>query len=92
MTPLETFLFCLVSAVLSAVGTISLLTKKFMTKEECELKHKTIGTEFSTVSDSIDEMCGKQDLMFKMLRSVIVHLDIPKEDIERILNMTKESS
>ena len=76
MSALESILFAVVSAFIACILLIHRLSGQFVLKSECGLKH-----------DGLAGLKAQQDLIFRMLRAVIVHLDIPKEEIERILNM-----
>jgi hypothetical protein len=82
-TPLEAFLFALLAAVISCVGLFFTLASRFVTKAECDLAHKQV---LSYESD-IAGLCKDIKLIFRMLRAVVVNMDIPREELEKILNM-----
>ncbi len=85
-TPLEAFLFAMLAAFISCVGLLITLSSRFVTKNECSLAHK----EVVLFRDEMESLCVDIRLIFKMLRAVVVHMDIPREDIEKILNMSAD--
>jgi hypothetical protein len=57
--------------------------RQYQTRVQCDERH-------ASVCKGMDDLTGKQDrdtaLIMRMLRSLIVHSDIPEAEKERILN------
>jgi hypothetical protein len=82
-TPLETILITFVSALVVGIIVRSVTAHKFVTCDDCE-KHRG---SFQEELDSISAKDGKDHAMIlRMLRSIVVHLEIPSDKKEAILN------
>ena len=85
---LETMLIALLSAFISCAGLFFALTRIFMTRKECNLNLRANNSTESQTCRKIDELINAQSLQFRMLRSIIVNMDIDKQEKEKILNMS----
>jgi len=90
-------LFTALGAVVAGVVIRMLSDKRFVTQSECAARHASDCQMSSQLIAKIDEMRegqekfqasvdAKNSLVFRMLRSMVVYMDIPQEQKERILN------
>jgi uncharacterized membrane protein YozB (DUF420 family) len=84
---LETTLIALITAIVSCVGLFIAMGKVFMTRRECELHNRAIESADTETCKKIQELLNIQSLQFRMLRTIIVYMDIPQDKKEAILNM-----
>ncbi|WMW65769.1 hypothetical protein [Nitratidesulfovibrio liaohensis] len=78
-TPLELVLLTgFISAVI-ALGVRIWLGSRFVPHEQCRLQH-------DASADSLDNVNTKLNILFRMLRALVVHSDIPKDTQAQILN------
>jgi hypothetical protein len=85
---METMLIAILTAIISCIALFLTMGKVFMTRRECALQHQAVQTADSETAGKIQELIHIQSLQFKMLRSLIVYMDIPKEKKDAILNMS----
>ncbi|MBA4357372.1 MAG: hypothetical protein C0405_06565 [Desulfovibrio sp.] len=82
-TPLETALITFASALVVGILVRFVTSQKFVTCDDCE-KHR------GTFQEELEAVAGKDKadhgMMLRMLRSIVVHLNIPREKQEEILN------
>jgi hypothetical protein len=62
--------------------------KVFMTRRECALQHQAVTKADGDAAEKLDALIDSQRLQFQMMRAIIVYMDIPQGEKERILNMT----
>lgn len=73
-------------AVLSGLvglGTWVVTAAKYQTRSQCDERHAGVCREICALTARQDRDTG---LVMRMLRSLIVHSNIPKDEQERILN------
>jgi hypothetical protein len=73
-------------AVLSGIvglGTWVVTCARYQTRSGCDERHGLVCRDICAVREKQDR---DTSLIMRMLRSLIVHSDIPKEEQERILN------
>lgn len=81
LTGLETFLLCVLSAFIASVTMLLGLTKKFVLKSECVLTH-------GPLMKALNEINVNQRILFRMLRAIVVNMEIPVDEKTKILNMS----
>jgi uncharacterized membrane protein YraQ (UPF0718 family) len=90
-------LFTALGAVVAGVVIRMLSDKRFVTQSECAARHASDCRMSTQLISKIDElkssqdkfqeaMAGKNALLFRMLRSMVAHMDLTAEQRERILN------
>jgi len=89
---------CTVLGAVVAGIVIRLLTgNRFVTQQECRARHASDCQMRTQLFEKIDELRAgqkqfqesvdaKNSMVFRMLRSMVVYMDIPQEQKERILN------
>jgi len=96
-TGLETLLISATSVFVGAVGMLLSACNRYVTKKECQLKHenedniyKSLKNDFTTFKEELKEsqreVKKNQEGQSKMLRAIILYLDIPDEKKQEILN------
>ena len=90
MTPahfsdLETILISFCSVVVACACLFFAMGRVYPTRKECEIRHAN-----NSVQQSIKMIERSQRLQFEMLRAVIINMDLPKAEQERIINMKVE--
>lgn len=94
---LISFLCTALGAVVSGVVLRVLSDKRFVTVSECAARHASDCQMSDQLIAKMDELKigqerfqasvdAKNALMFRMLRSMVVHMDLTPEQKERILN------
>jgi len=78
-TPLELLLSGGFISTLTAVFVRIWLGSKFVPRDQCRLQHEAS-------EDSLDGVNAKLTILFRMLRALVVHSDIPKDTQAQILN------
>jgi len=78
-TPLELLLLTAFVSSLTAVSVRIWLGSKFVPRDQCRLRHEAS-------EDSLDGVNAKLTILFRMLRALVVHSDIPKDTQAQILN------
>jgi len=78
-TPLELLLLTAFISALTAVSVRIWLGSKFVPREQCRLRH-------DASEDTFDAVSSKLNILFRMLRALVVHSDIPKDIQAQILN------
>lgn len=90
-------LFTALGAVIAGILIRMLTGNRFVTQSECAARHAgdcQMNTqliskidELKTSQDKFQEaMAGKNALLFRMLRSMVAHMNLTPEQRERILN------
>lgn len=85
-TPLETMGIAAFFSLMSAVAVRLLFSRSFVTRVQCSSEREKLCLEREQIRELMTALKEGQRIQFKMLRSVIVHLDIPAEKREEILN------
>lgn len=89
-SPLEAVLLGMLISVLTGVLIRWLTVRSFVSCEDCEQKHKIIEAGLQTMRDERKEDLKTQkqtmNIIFRMLRGLIIFSDIPQEKKEEILN------
>jgi hypothetical protein len=83
----ETVLISAIMAVLSAGGAILGMTKKFVAKTDCAYHHNSVIQSDTEIKARLAQISDKQDLQFKMLRTMILHMELPADKKSDLLNM-----
>lgn len=85
----------MLSAITAFVACITLLlifSRNFMTCKACNIRHELLekeGKDANRIAErQIAQLIKKHDIQFRMLREIIVHLDLPADKKAKILNMT----
>lgn len=97
-TPLETTLISILIAIVAGWGTFLGMGKRFMTRAECLLYQEKSAlaenqaihnrrAEDKQIKKDVDKLLSTTNLQFRMLREIIVYMDIPAENKTKILNM-----
>lgn len=89
-TGVETVMISLFTSFLSCAGTIVAMSKKFVVKGDCFFHHQTAQREDDGIKEKLERINDKQDLQFRMLRIIIIHMDMPNDKKGEILNMRAE--
>lgn len=89
-TPLETVLITFASALVVGLIVRAVAGRNHMTCDQCQAHREALDEELDAVRAG-HEAAGKKDkedhaMMLRMLRSIVVHLDIPTDKKEAILN------
>lgn len=90
-------LFTVLGAVVAGVVIRVVTGASFVTQTECAARHASdckMNTELISKIDGLktsqdkfqETMAGKNALLFRMLRSMVAHMDLTAEQRERILN------
>lgn len=90
-------LFTALGAVIAGIVIRMLTGNRFVTQQECTARHASdcqMSTQLITKIDELktgqrefqESVAAKNALMFRMLRSMVVYMDISQEQKERILN------
>lgn len=90
-------LFTVLGAVVAGVVIRVVTGASFVTQTECTARHAgdcKMNTELISKIDGLktsqdkfqETMAGKNALLFRMLRSMVAHMDLTAEQRERILN------
>lgn len=90
-------LFMALGSVVTGVIIRVLTGKRFVSQQECSARHANdcyMSTQLIAKIDELktgqekfqDSVDAKNSLVFRMLRSMVVYMDIPQEQKERILN------
>lgn len=90
-------LFTALGAVIAGVVIRMLTGGRWVTQSECQARHASDCQVSTQLISKIDElkvsqdkfqetMAGKNALLFRMLRSMVAHMDLTPEQRERILN------
>lgn len=90
-------MFTALGAVVAGVVIRMLSDKRFVMQSECAARHSgdcKMNTELISKIDGLktsqdrfqETMAGKNALLFRMLRSMVAHMDLTAEQRERILN------
>lgn len=90
-------LFSALGAIVAGVVIRVMTGASFVTQSECAARHASDCKMNTDLNDKIDEvrtgqekfqaaMAMKNGHMFRMLRAIVVYMDIPQEQKERILN------
>ena len=82
------------SLAIGALGALWGASKGYVTKESCRERHKSEAEACKSLHDhedgdvkkDISDIKRSQSTLFRMVRSLIVHSEIPAEAKERILN------
>lgn len=85
-SPLETLLIALFFGILSAIVEHFFLGRKFMTREECAAYHSQDDDIRSDVEGKIDELNRKHNVVFRMVRGLVIYSNINETEKERLLN------
>ena len=90
-------LFTALGAVIAGIVLRMLTGNRFVTQSECTARHASdcqMSTQLISKIDELrssqdkfqDTMAGKNALLFRMLRSMVAHMNLTPEQRERILN------
>ncbi|WP_024333112.1 hypothetical protein [Desulfotignum balticum] len=90
-------LFTVLGAIIAGIVIRVLTGSRFVTQSECTARHSGDCRSNEDLIAKIEEMRkgqekfqesvdAKNSLVFRMLRSMVVYMDIPQEQKERILN------
>ena len=82
---LETILISFCSVVVACGGLFFLMVRIYPTRKECEARHAN-----DQLQRTIMKIEKSQRLQFEMMRAMIIHMDLPKGEQERIINMKIE--
>ena len=80
-------LIAVVSVILSAITLLLGMGKIFMTRRECRLQHQAIDATDGQTAQRMQELIKIQKAQFQMLRSIVLYMQIPEDQKEKILNM-----
>ena len=89
---METILIALITALVSCVGLFFAMSKVFMTRKECQVHLQNNTSSESQTCKKIDQLMNIQNLQFRMLRTMILYMDLPQDKKEKILNMKGKTS
>lgn len=83
---LETILIGGMSAVVSTMGTVFAMSRIFVTRKECIMRHEKGDLCDGHFRAELKEIKQGQLTQFRMLRGIIAHMDMAKEKREELLN------
>jgi|GEM_PF-4941147 len=95
---LETLLISLLVAVIACVTLFWRMSSRFVTHDECKRNHDGANSDDEQIRQLLEKMEKKMDdrdarmntkheLLFRMMRAVILYMDLPAEKKTEILNM-----
>ena len=85
-SPLETLLCSLFFAIISAIAVRLFLGKKYMTREECAAYHGNDAKIRESVGHKIDNLAQQNQVIFRMIRGLVIYSEMDAGNKERILN------
>lgn len=86
----ETVLISAFMSFISCAGTIYAMTRKFVAKGDCAYHHSGVQREDADINKKLERINQKQDMQFRMLRVLILQLELPNDKKVEILNMRPE--
>lgn len=96
-TPLEAILLSSFTAIVSGLAVRFFVGGRFVNKEECRKNHEHESEHNTQICSQIDELKTQQvdfqestnqklDVLFRMVRGLVVYSDMDRETKARILN------
>ena len=94
------------SLTLGAIGTLVMMTRRFVTKESCTkqhagdidfvrkdscaAQHKYDSKTVEDLAELIEKIQRNTDIQFRMLRAMVAHMDLTPDQRANILNASPE--
>ena len=86
-TGLETALIAAFSAFTACVGLMIGMSRRFISREECQRQEEAGSVTSRAIKQHLDRMTLNQDMQCRMLRAIVLHMNLPVEIKNEIMNM-----